>query len=104
MNVTYGEKTDHKPEYALLQEATRRLEEVLGQSADLVAVEWKRGQDERGRLLYTLRLSDFAGAVSATFAPDELRSPSHQRYRLLDLWGDLLQVRSDAQMKKIHQL
>jgi hypothetical protein len=105
MNVTYQNKAKQWGEgYALLQQATKRLEEVLGPSAELVSAEWTQGQDARGRIIYTLTLSDFTGQVSATFAPEELQSPNHLRIRLLDLCGDLLQARSDAQMKKLKQL
>src|SRR3954452_21327058 len=101
MNVTYHDTARQWGEgYVLLQHATKRLEEVLGPSAGEVSAEWDRSQDERGRLVYTLKLSGFAREVSATFTPDELRSPSHLRSRLLDLWGDLLQAHSDAQVKK----
>jgi hypothetical protein len=104
MNVTYNDKAKRGEEDNLLQRATSRLEEVLGPSAGLVTAEWERGQDERGRILYTLKLSDQSGDVSTTFSADELRSPSKVRSRLLELWGDLLQMRSDAQVRKIQQL
>lgn len=105
MNVTYQDKAKHKGEECdLLREATNRLEEVLGPSAALVSAEWSQSQDARGRAFYTLTVADFSGRVSATFAPEELRSPSRLRSRLLDLWGDLLQAHSDAQMKKLQQL
>src|SRR4051812_15049449 len=104
-SVTYSEKAKEEKEgHALLQKATARLEEVLGPSAGLVSAAWDRTQDERGRVLYTLRLSDFTGEVFAAFTPDELRSSAHLRSRLLDLWGDLLQVRSNTQVKKLQQL
>ncbi|HJT76798.1 MAG TPA: hypothetical protein VJ739_06310 [Gemmataceae bacterium] len=105
MTVTYTDKAKQWGEgYALLQEATDRLEEVLGESAGLVSAEWDRTQDARGRVLYRLRLSDFTGQVSATFTHEELQSPGHMRFRLLGLWGDLLQMRSDEQVKKLQQL
>ena len=104
MNVKYTDETKQPGEaLGLLQQATQRLAEVLGSSAEVVNAEWDRGQDERGRPLYTLRLSDFTGAVSARFDPDELRSPN-LRGRFLGLWGDLLQIRSDHQVKKLQQL
>jgi hypothetical protein len=105
MTVTYTDKARQWGEgYVLLQQATKRLEEVLGESAGLVSAEWDRSQDTRRRILYTLKLSDFTGQVSANFAPDELESPSHMRFCLLGLWGDLLQKRSDEQVKKLQQL
>jgi hypothetical protein len=94
MNVTYRDGAGERGEgHRLLQQATARLEEVVGSSAGQVQAEWNRTKDSRGRTIYTLRLSDWTGTVSADFAPDELQSSS-LRYRLLRLWGDLLQVRS----------
>jgi hypothetical protein len=105
MNVRYSEKAKQSGEgYALLQQATNRLEEVLGPSADLVSAEWDRTQDQRGRTLYTLTVSDFTGEASASFTPEELQAPGRLRSRLLALWGDLLQARSDAQVKKLQEL
>ncbi len=105
MNVTYQEKVKQGDDGIVrLQQATSRLEEILGPSAALVSAEWSQSQDTRGRTLYTLTLSDFTGRVSASFAPKELRSSHHLRLRLLDLWGDLLQARSDAQMIKLQKL
>jgi hypothetical protein len=105
MSITYSDQAKQSSEgYELLRQATKSLEEVLGPSAQLVSAEWDQSRDERGRPQYTLRLSDFSGEVSAPFTPDELRSPTRLRSRLLDLWGDLLQVRSNTQVKKLQQL
>ncbi len=105
MNVTYSEKARQGGRvFTLLQQATKQLEEVLGPSAEQVTVEWDCGPDERGRALYTLRIQDHTGEASTRFAPEELESSSHLRFRLLDLWGDLLQRRSDAQLKRLQQL
>jgi len=102
MIVTYSDKAKQcGEEYVLLQQATMLLEGVLGPSASLVTVEWDRREDSQGRILYPLRLSDWTGAVSASFAPDELRSPSHMRVRLYRLWGDLLQVRNHKLLQEM---
>ncbi len=89
---------------ALLQQATKCLEEVLGPSAGRVRAEWEQTRDERGRTLYVLRISGFPDQVSGTFAPAELSASGHLRSRLRDLWGDLLQMRSDAGVKRPQQL
>jgi hypothetical protein len=116
MNVRYGDKVGQGGGgYHFLQEATKRLEEVLGPSTKRleeafgpssgeVTIAWDRSADERGRPRYTLTLSDFTGRVSADFAPAEFASPGHLRYRLLDLWGDLLQRRSEAQVRRLQDL
>jgi hypothetical protein len=100
MNVIYTDRARQRgEESALLQGATRRLEDVLGQSAGLVTAEWDRVQDERGRPPYRLTISDRTGSVSTDFALTELTSSSHMRGRLLQLWGDLLQIRSHRQLQ-----
>jgi hypothetical protein len=102
MNVTYSDKAKQWGEgYVLLQQATKRLEEVLGSSAGQVKAEWDRTEDAKRRIIYTLRLSDWTGSVSAAFTPDELQSPSLMRYRFVRLWGDLLQVRSHKQLEEL---
>src|SRR5436305_15250093 len=87
--------------YDLLEKATQQLGEVLGQSAGLVTAEWDRGQDAQGRPVYTLKISDFTGEASARFAPDELNTPRHLRFRLHTLWGDLLQDRNHKQLQQL---
>ncbi len=105
MNVKYSDKAKQSgEEYVLLEQATQSLERLAGPSAASVSAEWDRSHDERGRTRYTLTLSDMSGEVSATFTPNELRSPSRMRSQLLEVWGDLLQRRSHAQMKKLQQL
>jgi hypothetical protein len=79
---------------ALVKPATEILEEVVGPSSERVKVEWNRTEDARGRPLYSLRLSDGTDSVSATFAASELRCSTHLHYRMVRLWGDLLQLRS----------
>jgi hypothetical protein len=74
--------------------ANETLHEILGPSAGLVSAEWERAEDDRGRMVVTLTLSDFTGRVSATFAPDELSEKRHLAQRFRRLWGDLLQLRT----------
>ncbi len=100
MNVIFTEKAKRE-QYERLLEATKVLEEVLGPSAKIVSAEWDRGENERGRIVYTLKVRDYTGEVSAAFDPDELRSLSDLRYRLLRLWGDLLQIRSHKQLQEL---
>ncbi len=88
---------------ALVEQATRLLETELGPSADLVKVEWS-AELEGGRRVLDLTLSDWTGAVQAQFAPDELKNQAHAQVRLHMLWGDLLQVRSHEQLRKLSEL
>ena len=102
MRVTITDRVKHIPEgFGLVQHATERLEEVLGQSTGLVSAEWDRSEDEKGRTLYTLRLNDFTGEVVARFAPDELRSSAQTDFRIYRLWGDLLQARNQKQLESL---
>lgn len=105
MNVIYrGQAKQEGQEHALLQQATKVLEDIVGSSHEEVSAIWEQSRDARGRILYTVNLSDSTGQVSTTFDLRELRSLKPLRGRFLSLWGDLLQVRSDAQLKKLQQL
>lgn len=101
MKVIYSDKAQQGGEgNILLQEATKRLDEVIGPSADRVTAEWDR-KDENGHPLYTLRISDQTESATASLAPDELASPKHLRVRLYQLWDDVLQERSHKQLKRL---
>src|SRR6266436_3325167 len=83
MQVTYSDKAAQGGEgLALLQQATRRLEEAIGRSTDQVRAEWDRTEDVRGRPLYTLRVAEGAESASTSFAPDDLRESFDLRHRL----------------------
>jgi len=86
---------------ALLQQATKRLEEVLGPSAAWVMVRWDQHGNGNGRSHFTLWISDWTGEVSSSFSSEELRSYSQERYPWLRIWGDLLQVRSHKQLEAV---
>lgn len=102
MRVIYHDRAKQWGEgYALLQQATKRLEEIVGHSEDLVTAEWDRTQDAQGRVVFTLRLADWSGWVTAVFAPEELESASHLRSRFYSLLGDLLQIRSTKQLQEL---
>ena len=49
------------------------LEELLGQSGELVTADWKQGRDERNRVVIELTLTDFTGSVATRFAASELK-------------------------------
>lgn len=88
MNVTTSDP--------LLQQATECLDKILRSSAfaDQVQAEWDRSEDQKGRPLYTLRLSAWGDSVTASFTPRELRDRRELRWGLRELWIDLLQVNS----------
>ncbi len=101
MNVVYSDAAKSDEAYPLLQKTTARLEEVLGRSVNLVKAEWDREADSKGQAVYTLRLSEWAGTVSASFTPDELQSNNHLLIRLYRLWGELLKIRSHKQLQEM---
>ncbi len=84
--------------------ANEILEDELGPSAGPVAADWSLDQDERGRPVLTLRLTDVNDSATGRFSPEELANPSHLGIRLVRLWGDLLQERLRKQVQKLHQL
>ena len=106
MNIEYSEGAKQWGEsYALVQQATESLKEVLGPiHQDVVRGNWARIEDERHRTLYRLTISDFAGTVVSNFASDELKQPSHMLVRLSQLWGKLLQVRNWEQRKELQRI
>jgi hypothetical protein len=93
MKVAFTDKAKQWGEgFALLQHATKRLEEeVVGPSAATAEAKWDRTEDEGGRPLYALTLSDHGVTVREEFTPEELRSDSRMYVELTRLWGDLLQ-------------
>jgi len=102
--VVYGHRIRQvKDLLARAQERTAQLEELLGQSASLVSGEWDRSEDAQGRPVVTLRLWDFTGSVTTVFDPKELESSAHMNQRLYRLWGDLLQVRSQEQLRELQE-
>lgn len=105
MNVQYTTNAPQRGEdYSLIQQATNRLNEILGSSAGLVTGEWDRQTDKAGRTLYRLTLKDFTGCVCTEFTPEELRNPLYVHVSLYRLWGDLLQRRSDKQHKVVQAM
>jgi hypothetical protein len=102
MNVTYDPKTKQSGEgFALVQQATKQLEDILGPSSDQVSAEWDRSEDEGGRAFYRLKVKDSTGEAETHFAPDELQSLSQRRIRLYLLWEDLLRARNHKQLQEL---
>jgi hypothetical protein len=102
-NVVYGEQAKKGEGYLLLEKATAMLKEVLGDSWGQIHVVWDRGEDVRGRGVYTLKLRDFTGEAETQFAPEELAHPTQMRFRLSRAWGNLLQVRNHRQMQQLKE-
>lgn len=104
MNVAYSDRAEQTEEHLeLLRQATEELEEILGSAQDSVRAQWNQGEDEQGRLLYSLKLSDFSGEVEATFAPEELRRGWHRDLWLARLCGKLLQIRGRKLMEALRE-
>jgi hypothetical protein len=87
--------------WRLIDDANRVLADILGQSAGLVSAEWDRAEDDRGRTVVMLTLSDFTGKVTATFAPEELGDHRNIQIRLRRIWGDLLQLRTQKHREEL---
>jgi hypothetical protein len=105
MNVTYSDKAKQSGEgFSLLQQATSRLEEILGRSAGLVEAAWDRTEDDKGHPLYTLRISAWTDSAAASFTPEELVAPRDVRLRLRFLWDDLLRARNHKQLEKLQAM
>ena len=102
MKVTYSERSKHAVDrLALLQQATKQLDEVVGRHSSSVHAEWDRTEDDKGRPLYFLRIVDGTDSAEASFAPDELKPSYYLQIRLHRLWGELLQVRNERQLQAL---
>jgi len=96
MNVIYKDSVKQpRSALTLLEQAARQLEEIVDESSGPVSAEWDRLEHAQGHSLYALRVvSDSMGELVTTFTLDELANSQHMRFRLLDIWGDLLQFYS----------
>ena len=93
MDVTYTDRAKQRgKDFPLLQEASRQLEKMVERSSGRVRAEWDRSEDEKGRPVYTLRISDGTHAAHAEFPPDYLKFSTYVPARLSQLWGDVLQA------------
>lgn len=105
MNVTYTDKAKQEHEgFERLQDATTRLEGVLGKSIDRVKAEWDRAEDEKGHSRYQLRISDNSGVAAASFDPHELIPSFHLQYRLHRLWDELLKLRIEKHLNALQAM
>jgi len=99
MDVNISKEVLAQPDLAsAIEDASRLLGDELGSSASKVKADWSLSQDLKGRRVVDLKISDWTGVVGYRFSPDELSNQEHMRQRLHRLWGDLLMVRSHAQL------
>ena len=102
MNVTYTEKAKQSVEhFALLQKATKRMEEALKDATGLETAVWDLTEDGKGGPLYVLRLKDSISEVTGRLASDEIQSPAQTSFRVYRLYGKLLQNRTQKQLDKL---
>jgi len=85
----------------LVDRASQVLTDLLGPLRDGVAIDWDLAEDARGCQILVLKMSDATGTVSATFDPSELEDTNLLMSRLNRLWGDLLEIRSHNQLKRL---
>lgn len=99
MNPTIDQNiTDDPTLRAKVEHATELLHEQLGLSSRTARVSWEKTDDDRGRTVLRLTLSDWTGAVGYPFSLSELDNDDHLRQRFHRLWGDFLQVKSHTQL------
>jgi hypothetical protein len=100
--IVYSEKLEKSRDlFARAQEGSEILRDLVGNSAADIEAEWDLTNDERGRPLLTLRISDWTGSATTAFSPVEIGNLSHIEGRLNRLWGDLLQVRSHKLLQEL---
>ena len=104
MNVDYTDRAKQAGEHLqLLHQATGELKEILGSAQDSVCAQWDQVEDERGRSLYSLKLSDFSGEAETRFAPEDLRGGPHRTFRLARLCNELLRIRTHKLMEALRE-
>ncbi len=104
MNVVYSDRAKQTEEcFKLLRQATGSLKEIIGPLQGSVHALWDQVVDEEGSSLYSLKISDASEEAEATFAPDELQSKTHMRFRLARLWSELLRTRSHKLMEALRE-
>ena len=102
LNVT-GIANDN-PLYERIRAAHQILDAGTGVSEAEVKEDWSLGKDATDHPLVILNLSDnFKARAEARFEPAELENPRQLRWRLLDVWDDLLQNRSHILLKRLRQ-
>lgn len=107
LRVTWPDNLEENQElFAGIQKANKVLGEELGRSKDFVTANWKLDRDGQNRILLELTLTDLFTKCLAMgkFAPDELRYETQLGSRIHRLWGQLLQARSDGQIKRLKDL
>jgi hypothetical protein len=92
--VIYSDRVKQSPDFSAIEAATLKLEEIVRRYADEVTAEWDRPDDFRNTKIFTLRLADWSGAATVIITREELQSEQLLRGRQLQVWGDLLQIRS----------
>jgi hypothetical protein len=110
MIVNYTEQAKRSgKDLALLEQATRRLEEInrrteeiIGSSDNPVTAEWDATTN--GNVKYKLKLRDSFGEVEAEFEPDELRRASYMNLMMRDVSSKLLAIQSDIVHKKVMEM
>jgi hypothetical protein len=105
MNVNNSDRAKQGKEgFALLQEVTKRLEEMVRKSIAKVTADWDRVEDEKGHSLYTLRISDGTHSAQTQFTLAQLKFTVYWEGWLFRIWDELLAKRSDAQGRKVQEL
>jgi hypothetical protein len=98
MNVSYSDRVKQWEGYPLIQRATNRLEEILGEDAGHVTGEWDRTEDDKGQVSVTLRLRDAPFEAIRKFDSLDLRSPAQTSFQLSHMWWELLHAQNKKRL------
>jgi hypothetical protein len=101
-----GDLEENKELFAGVQRANKLLEEELGRSKGFVTADWKQVPDSENRTLLELTLTDLftRSQVTERFDPDELHNEIHLWNRFHRMWGNLLQDRTEHQIRRLEEL
>jgi hypothetical protein len=103
-SVIYHPGIRQSPElYGLVEKATRRLDEIVGEHRSLAEAEWDTAEDaNKQKGLVTLTIRELPEEVRGSMAREDLERPDVLKARLSLLWDDLLGDRLHRLLREFH--
>ena len=81
--------------------ATEFLERELDRSSIPVSISWTLAEDQKGRRVVRLGISDSTSQIQADFTREDFQDSRQVSARLIRVWGDFLQERSHNQIASL---
>src|ERR1041384_1704037 len=105
METIIPDTIQNKPEFlSRVEQANQFVQTDLGDFAGEVKAEWNLVEDQQGRPLLELTLSDWSGKVQDRFSLPDFDKIDSREKRLRRLWDNLLEMRNREQFKQLKRL